>query len=65
MGADQQHVRYRLAHPGGGAPLEAVHFGGARQAASGGRLHLAYRLNVNRFNNAESSQLMVDHLTAL
>lgn len=59
MGADQQHVRYVLAHPEGGT-FGAVHFGAGEHAlAVGGQARFVYRLGVNRWRDRVTPQLMV------
>lgn len=55
------HLRLRLAHPGGGEPVDAIAFG---QAPLGGpaRLRCAYRLDINWYRERESRQLVVEHI---
>ena len=59
MGSAQQHVRYTLAHPEG-RRINAVHFGAGETAlAVGASAHIIFRLNVNRWRDQVSPQLMV------
>ncbi|GAC1621630.1 MAG: single-stranded-DNA-specific exonuclease RecJ [Nevskia sp.] len=61
VGADGQHVRYRLRHAGG-AVVSAVHFNGAEVAIEDGRLQAVYQLSVNRFRDREALELRLDHV---
>lgn len=61
VGADGQHVRYRLRHPDG-TRVSAVHFNGAETAVEDGRLHAVYQLSVNRYREREALELKLDHV---
>jgi len=57
MGADGQHARYQIRV--GNREVTAVHFNAHDNIKSvGGDLHMTYRLNVNRWKNTESLQLI-------
>ncbi len=64
VGADGRHIRYRL-DPLHGQPLVAIHFDGAGQHASGGRIHIVYQLLVNRFRQTENMEILIRHLRVL
>jgi single-stranded-DNA-specific exonuclease len=55
------HLRLKLAHPGGGEPVDAIAFG---QPPLGRpeRLRCAYRLDINWYRERESRQLVVEHI---
>jgi len=61
VGADGQHVRYRLRHEGG-AVINAVHFNGAETAIEEGSLRVVYQLSVNRFRERESLEIRLDQV---
>lgn len=61
VGAEGQHVRYRLRHAGG-TVVNAVHFNGAEVAIDAGQLHAVYQLSVNRFRDREALELRLDHV---
>lgn len=60
VGADGAHVKYRLRHAG--LLLSAIDFNGAERLASGGVVHCAYRLAVNRYQGRESVDLQLQTL---
>jgi single-stranded-DNA-specific exonuclease len=66
----EKHLKLRVRADARGEPLEAIAFGylgGAAESAAvraGARVHLAYRLEVNDYNGAESLQLNCQHLQA-
>lgn len=62
VGADQSHVRYRLRAAAGGEEFVAVHFSGAEQMRTRGRVRVAYALSINRWQGAESLELRLQHL---
>ena len=64
VGADGRHIRYRL-DPLHGQPLVAIHFDGAEQHASGGRIHIVYQLLINRFRQTENMEILIRHLRVL
>ncbi|MGQ0529514.1 MAG: single-stranded-DNA-specific exonuclease RecJ [Panacagrimonas sp.] len=64
VGADQRHVRYRL-RLGQGPELTAVHFGGAEQMQTRGRMHAAYSLCINRWQGASTLELRLSHVEPL
>ena len=55
----EKHVRYRLLGPGERA-IEAIHFNAAENPAMPGRVQLAYRLCVNRWQGYETAELRVE-----
>jgi single-stranded-DNA-specific exonuclease len=57
----ERHARYRLRGPGGRL-IEGIHFNGAGTRVEGGRVTVAYRLGVNRYQGYESAELRVDLL---
>jgi single-stranded-DNA-specific exonuclease len=59
----ERHARYRLRGPGGRA-VEAIHFNAASTLAPPGRVRLAYRLGVNRYQGLETPELRVELLRA-
>jgi single-stranded-DNA-specific exonuclease len=61
IGAEAQHIKYRLRLADGRA-LEALDFGGAARALERGRLRAAYQLGVNRYRGAESLELRLSYL---
>ncbi|WP_246296967.1 hypothetical protein [Allochromatium humboldtianum] len=62
VGADQRHLKLKVAPPRG-PTVEAIGFGlGERLAEAQGTVRLAYRLDINSFRGRQSLQLMVDHL---
>lgn len=61
VGADGQHVRYRL-RSDAGASVNAVHFNGAKTAVDSGPVRVVYQLCVNRFRERESLEIRIDHL---
>jgi single-stranded-DNA-specific exonuclease len=64
IGADGNHVKYRLR--GAGGVVEAPDFGGAeRLVAAGNGLRLAYRLGINRYRGTESLELQIEDLQPL
>ncbi len=56
----ERHLKLQLAADGG-QPLDAIAFGQDRPL-SGGRVRLAYRLDVNEYRGARSAQLVVEHI---
>jgi len=59
----ERHLRLRVQHPDGGAPLDAVAFHqaplpGGRSASA----RLVYRLDVNHYRDSRTAQLVVEHL---
>lgn len=60
----ERHLKLRVAAPEVGAvPLDAIGFNLAeRIGEAGGRVRLAYRLDVNDYRGARSAQLVVEHL---
>ena len=64
VGADGRHIRYRLGLLRGQS-LVAIHFDGAGQHASGGRIHIVYQLLINRFRQTENMEILIRHLRVL
>ncbi len=64
----EKHLKLRVRAGARGEPIEAIAFGyvgGAAESAevrSGAPVHLAYRLEVNDYNGAQSLQLNCQHL---
>ncbi|MFQ5487566.1 MAG: single-stranded-DNA-specific exonuclease RecJ [Gammaproteobacteria bacterium] len=58
----EHHLKLRLAHPEGGPPLDAIAFNTGESACSGGRIHVAYRLDVNEYRGNRRPQLIVEHI---
>jgi single-stranded-DNA-specific exonuclease len=58
----ERHLKLRLQHERGPL-LDAIGFGlGERLELAQGRVHLAYRLDVNEYKGARSPQLILEHL---
>lgn len=58
----ERHARYRLEC--GGVAIEAIDFGGAERRVERGPVELAYRLQVSRWQGAETPELRVELLRA-
>lgn len=54
----ERHAKYSLRSPGG-RRIEAIHFGGADEATSSGKIQAVYRLVVNRFRDTENAELQL------
>jgi single-stranded-DNA-specific exonuclease len=62
IGANQTHVRYRVA--GGAGQCVAMDFNGVDRLQRSGWVQLAYRLSVNRWQGSETLNLMIQDLRA-
>ncbi len=64
----ERHLKLRLAHPDGGAPLDAIAFNAldthAVASLESERLHLAYRLDVDEYQGSRRVQMIVEHMAA-
>ncbi|MFP5306249.1 MAG: single-stranded-DNA-specific exonuclease RecJ [Gammaproteobacteria bacterium] len=60
MGADGEHVRYRLRHEGG--IVGAVDFGGAQRLRASGTIEIVYAAGVNRYQGTEALDLRIAHI---
>ena len=58
------HLKLELVEPGAGTRLPAIAFNCGAEAVPdrGDDLHIAYRLQVNRFRGREEPQLLVEHI---
>jgi len=62
----EKHLKLRVRHRDGGAPLDAVAFRRAPLADAPNRpIRLLYRLDVNHFRDARTAQLVVEHLESV
>jgi single-stranded-DNA-specific exonuclease len=60
----ERHLKLRVAAPeSGDTPIEAIGFNlGEQLPETGGKIRLAYRLDVNDYRGTRSAQLVLDHL---
>ena len=58
----ERHLRLRVRCEGVPRPLEAIQFGGWREAAPPPRLRLAFRLGPDDYRGGDAIQLVVEHL---
>ena len=59
-----KHLKMHLAPTGGGVQIDAIAFNQADSAPDYGRVHLAYRLDVNEFRGSLNAQLVVEDIQA-
>ncbi|MBI2993297.1 MAG: single-stranded-DNA-specific exonuclease RecJ [Gammaproteobacteria bacterium] len=62
-----RHLKFSLAVPGRPAPIDAIAFNRADSldAPDGGRVHVAYRLDINEYRGRRSVQLIVEEMLSL
>lgn len=60
VGAEQNHVRYRLASQDG-AIISGIHFQGATTGRKSGAFRIVYRLIVNRYGGQEEMEIQIEH----
>ncbi len=59
----ERHLKLTLQTvAGGGRPIDAIAFNTPALPAACGKVHLAYRLDVNAYRGIESAQLVVEHI---
>lgn len=61
VGADQQHIKYRLRGPDG-ATVSAIDFDGAERQVASGRIHAVYTPTIHHYQGRESLDLRLLHL---
>jgi single-stranded-DNA-specific exonuclease len=59
----EAHLKLRLRHADGGAPLDAIEFGGWRGDPPPPRLHVAYQLDLDDWRDRHGVQLLVRQRT--
>ncbi len=59
-----KHLKMHLAPAGGGVQIDAIAFNQADSAPDCGRVHLAYRLDVNEYRGSLNAQLVVEDIQA-
>jgi len=58
----ERHLKLTLQAAGGGCQIDAIAFNTPALPAACGKVHLAYRLDVNAYRGIESAQLVVEHI---
>lgn len=60
----EKHLKFSLRLPGHAAPLNAIHFNGWQDQAPPARIHAAYQLDTDDWQNRRGIQLLIRHWQA-
>ena len=60
----QTHLRMKLRHSRGGAPVDAIAFNAAGEVAASGRLRAAFQLGIDDWDGTRTLRLLIRHFEA-